>query len=121
MTRQEVLIVIFILILIVGNIFFGGQYFSISNKMTAIKRSAEIQKTNEKALNFGKLFIDTVLRSENEIGFETRLRLENAVRETGNKEILSAWQKFIDSKTEVEAQKSVKDLLEVLIDNIQVD
>ena len=29
MTRQEVLIIIFILILIIGNIFFGGQYFNI--------------------------------------------------------------------------------------------
>jgi NACalpha-BTF3-like transcription factor len=118
MTRQEVFIITFIVILLLGNIFFAGQYLYGLKEIKAIKKVAIIQKNNEKIINFAKLFIKDVLRSENEVNFETRLKLENAVRNTNNKEILSIWQKFIESKSETEAQNNVKDLLEAIINNI---
>lgn len=120
MTKQEVIIIIFVLILIVGNVFFGGQYFNAEKQLKIAQKSLSNQKANEKVINFSKLFVDEVLRSENEISFEVRLKLENAVRNTNDKNIVAAWQKFIESKTEIEAQNNVKDLLEILISSIQV-
>jgi hypothetical protein len=76
----------------------------------------ESQKTNEKVLDFTKLFIEKVLKAETEVDFETRLKLENAVRNLGDEEILTQWQKFTESKTEAEAQEEVKNLLEMLLE-----
>ena len=42
---------------------------------------------------------------------ETRLSLENAVRDLKDEEIMAEWQNFIASKTEADAQTSVKKLL----------
>jgi hypothetical protein len=46
--------------------------------------------------------------------------LETAVRDLKDEEILNQWQKFVDSKTETEAQKEVKNLLELLINKIKI-
>lgn len=51
---------------------------------------------------------------------ETRLRLENAVRDLNNEQILAQWQKFTTSKTETEAQTQVKNLLELLVNKISL-
>jgi len=75
---------------------------------------------NERIINFLKLFIAKILKAEGEIDFETRLKLENAVREIQDKEILDQWTKFTESKTEEEAQKNVKDLLEILVNKLQI-
>ena len=119
MTRQEVAIITFILVLLIGNIFFAGQYLNKAKELKSIKQTAESYKINVKIINFFKLFIEKVLKSENEVDFETRLKLENAVRNTGNKDIVASWQQFIESKTESEAQQNIKGLLEILVDNIQ--
>jgi CRISPR/Cas system endoribonuclease Cas6 (RAMP superfamily) len=63
--------------------------------------------------------IEKVLKAEKEVDFETRLKLENAVREINDKEILNQWIKFTESKTEDEAQNNIKNLLDLLVDKIQ--
>ena len=111
---------IIILILLAGSIFFGFKYFSVQKELNQVQTSLETQKTNEKVLDFAKLFIEKVLKAETEIDFETRLKLENAVRNLGDEEILEQWNKFVNSKTEAEAQEQVKNLLEMLIDKVRV-
>ncbi len=69
-------------------------------------------------LNFIKFFIEKVLKAENEVDFETRLKLKNAVRNLSDEEILNQWNKFVESKTENEAQEEAKNLLEMLINKI---
>lgn len=54
------------------------------------------------------------------MSFDTRLKLEAAVRSLDDEEILSQWQKFTESKTEAEAQTEVKNLLEMLVKKISV-
>jgi len=71
---------------------------------------------NQRTLEFLSLFIKKVLKAEKEVDFDTRLMLENKVRELNDKEILEAWNKFVNSKSEDEAQKNVKDLLDILVD-----
>ncbi|MFZ8806150.1 MAG: hypothetical protein ACO2OW_00970 [Minisyncoccia bacterium] len=123
----------FIIILIIGltlmNIFFLYRYLLITKEIEKIKRAGALPEKsavifsnpkNERIINFLKLFIKEVLKAEGEVDFETRLKLENAVREIQDKEILDQWIKFTESKTEEEAQRNVKDLLEILVNKLQI-
>jgi hypothetical protein len=114
----KIFLIIVILILLAGNIFFWQKSNLLQEELIKTKESINIQKTNEKVLNFTKLFIDKVLKAEGEVDFETRLRLETAVREIGDEEILNQWKKFTESQTEFEAQAEVKNLLETLVNKI---
>lgn len=71
-------------------------------------------------MEFAKFFIEKFLKAETGVDFETRLKLENAVRDLKDEEILAQWQKFAESKTEIDAQAEVKNLLEMLIDKIKI-
>jgi len=110
-----------VLILVLGNIVFGAKYFLISGELREAKAALEIQKTNEKILDFSKFFIKEVLRAENEVDFDTRLKLENSVRGLEDEEIFNQWQKFTESDTEREAQAEVTNLLGLLLEKIRVD
>lgn len=112
---KRITIIIVIAVLLAGNAYFANGY------LTAKKESAsvmQVKSVDEKTLEFTKLFISGVLKADQEVDFETRLKLENMVRNLGDKEILAQWQKFVESKTELEAQGNVKDLLEVVVNKI---
>jgi len=113
-------ILIIILILLAGNIFLGVKYFSVVKELRQTQTALQTQKTNEKVLEFSKLFIKEVLKAETEVNFDTRLKLETVVRNLGDEEILNQWQEFVDSKTESGAQEEVKNLLEMLVSKIEV-
>lgn len=117
MNQKTILNRIIIIILIAGNIFLGFKYFTVKK---GVEVTSQNQVSNDKVLAFTKLFVEKVLKSGTEVNFETRLQLENEVRNLGNKEILAQWQKFTDSKTEADAQTEVKNLLGILINNIKV-
>jgi hypothetical protein len=111
------------------NIFLLYRYLLITKEVEKIKIASSLPEKNavifpntknEKIINFLKLFITKVLKAEGEVDFETRLKLENAVREIQDKEILDQWIKFTESKTEDESQKNVKDLLEILVNKLQI-
>ena len=112
--------IILVLILLAGNVFLGFKYFSAQKEFRQAQTALQTQTTNEKVLKFSKLFIKEVLKAETEVNFDTRLKLENAVRNLGDEEILAQWQRFTESKTEVQAQKEVKNLLEMLVNKIKV-
>jgi Na+-transporting NADH:ubiquinone oxidoreductase subunit NqrC len=113
MTNKKTILII-ILLLLAGNVFLGLKYSAVQKELKLAQASLETQKTNEKVLDFAKLFIEKVLKAETEIDFETRLKLENAVRNLDDEEILEQWNKFVNSQTESEAQNQVKNLLELL-------
>ncbi len=112
------IILILILILFTGGVFLGAKYISLVKELRQTQATLETQKTNGKVLEFTKLFIGDVLKAKTEVDFETRLKLETAVRNLGNEEILAQWQKFTESKTEVQAQEEVRNLLEMLVNKI---
>jgi hypothetical protein len=116
--QKAILNRIIVIILLVGNIFLGFKYFTLKKEVEIISQN---QVFNDKVLLFTQLFIEKVLKTETEVNFETRLKLENLVRELNNEEILNKWQKFIESETEVEAQIEVKDLLQILVNSIKVN
>ena len=111
---------IIMLILLAGNVFLGVKYFSVVKELRQTQTALQTQTTNEKVLEFSKLFIKEVLKAETGVNFDTRLKLENAVKNLGDEKILAQWQKFTESKTEAEAQKEVKNLLEMLMNKIKI-
>ena len=117
---RNLIFVVIILFLLAGNVYFAVQYSAVKKELAETRIELQTKEFNEKILNFTSLFITKVLKAEGEVDFETRLNLENAVRNLGNEEILSRWQKFIGSETEVEAQTEVKNLLEMLVSKIKV-
>jgi len=116
---KTTLILIIVLILLAANVFLGVKHISLVKELRQTQAALQTQKTNEKVLGFLKLFIKEVLKAETEVNFETRLKLENAVRNLEDEEILTQWKKFTESKTEVEAQEEVKNLLEMLVNKIK--
>ncbi len=119
MSKQKTILLLVILILVAGNAFFAMKYFSAQEELQQAKVIAEGKQTNEKVVNFTKLFIAQVLKADGEVDFETRLKLENSVRDLNDEKILAQWQKFVESETETEAQEEVKNLLEILIGEIE--
>lgn len=107
-----------IVILLGGNLLVGSLYFSATKNLEGARIVISSQRYNTMTLNFMKMFIKKVIKSDKEVDFETRLKLENAVRELNDPTILAQWQKFVNSQAEAEAQKNVKDLLEILIDKV---
>ncbi len=113
------IVVIIIGILLIGNVFFGFYYFTLSKELKILTSNQSKVEVNQKVINFASLFIEKVLQADTEVNFETRLSLENAVRELKDEEIIAEWQRFTASKTEAGAQDSVKKLLGILITKIQ--
>ena len=113
--------IVLIIVLIAGNIFFISKFLGLKKELQKEESKTEIQNFNGKVLSFTQLFIEKVLKSDTEVDFETRLKLENAVRDLDDLEILNKWQIFIESQTEAEAQENVKNLLEILINKIQTN
>lgn len=116
--RNPYLAAIIALVLISG--FLGVKYASTLRELKGARSIAESRIMNDKVLLFTRTFIEKILKSEKEVSFEDRLRLENAVRDLNDKEILDRWTAFTSSQTEREAQENVKDLLDTLTKKIKV-
>ncbi|MBU4275040.1 hypothetical protein KKE19_04495 [Patescibacteria group bacterium] len=114
--RTTILIIITALIAIV--IILAGQCYIFYKDIQTQKDLNRIYQYNEKILNFTKLFITKVIRAKEDVSFEDRLQLENAVREINNKAIFDQWQKFTEAKSEAQAQEDVKILLDLLVNKI---
>ena len=115
---SNLFLIIVVLILLISNAYCAVKYFAVEKEFQQAQTAIETKQTQEQVLEFTKLFIEKVLKAEAEIDFETRLKLENSVRALGDEEVLSQWQKFVESKTEEEAQEEVKNLLEMLVSKI---
>ena len=115
--KNKILLTILVLSL------FGNGYFiftSFGRDQAGQKMNNQIAtfRQNEKTAEFFKMFVDNVLKSKTEVDFETRLKLENAVREINDKRVFDAWQRFINSQTEADAQENVKEVLASLSDRL---
>ena len=105
--------------LVVSNVYFALKAISLGGELDDAKKEASSFHRNEKVINFSRLFIDSVLKNGNEVDFDTRLKLENAIRDIKDDEILAQWNKFTKSQTEDDAQNEVKNLLDLLMKKIQ--
>ena len=105
-------------ILVAGNAYFAISFFALQKELNRTNYVVLEDSRNEKALSYMQMFISDVLKSDTEVDFETRLKLENAVREIDDQMVLESWQDFINSSDEVVAQNNVKNLLDVLTSKI---
>lgn len=117
--NNKKIILLLILLLLIGNLFFALKYFIVQGELKQTQQLIKGQQVNEKILNFTNLFITKVLKANNEVSFEDRLKLENGVRALEDQTILNQWNKFVESKTPEDAQREVKDLLEMLVNKIK--
>ena len=115
--KKNIITILFILSLI-GNAFLVGNYFFLQRDFTKAQKTIEQEQINKKVVDFGNLFIEKVLKSEKDVDFEERLALETAVRDLNDQEIMLQWRKFTESKVKEEAQREVKNLLELLLKKI---
>ncbi|MBI2038062.1 MAG: hypothetical protein HYT15_04015 [Candidatus Magasanikbacteria bacterium] len=114
--------VVIFLVLFGTNVLFASLYLQAKKELEGTKVILSSQQYRSKYMDFLKMFIKLVIKSDKEVDFETRLKLENAVRglkeEYNDPEILAQWQKFVNSGNEAEAQANVKELLGMLVDKV---
>jgi len=115
--NNNVLLAIVLLLLLL-NIFFATGLFLEFKQVEALKTEVKAHQTNAKVLDFLNLFVDKVLESNSEVSFEDRLKLENAIRNINDPDLLAKWESFTSSSNEVQIQQQVKDLLKALIKKI---
>lgn len=114
--RMAIIVVISLLFSVI--VYLSVECFLLSTDLVSAKSGLKIQQTNAKATFFTKLFIDKILLSSGTIDFEDRLKLENAVRDLADPEIIGQWQQFIASKDDTDTQKIVGNMLKLLTDKI---
>lgn len=112
-------VIVVVGVLLIGNVFLGLNYLPAVKELRDLKSTQAKVELNQKVIRFTSLFIKKVLQAEREVDFETRLSLENAVRDLKDEEIMAQWQNFVSSKTEGDAQTSVKSLLGMLVSKIE--
>ncbi len=76
------------------------------------------QARRKKTVDFLKIFIVKVVKAQGEVGFDDRLKLENAVRELDDAIVLAKWKEFVDSKQSEDAQNNLKELLGLLVQRL---
>ncbi len=116
--KTGIALTIVIIALLAGNIYFGVTYISMRKELRQDQTALSAKKQNEKIIQFNQLFVEKVLKAQTEVDFETRLKLENNVRDLNDPDILAKWQAFTESKTELDAQTAVKNLLGTLAQKI---
>ena len=112
MKKIVLIIMAVVIIVLVGNL------YGVKKNQQAENTKLKACIYNEKVLEVTRMFVSKVLKADAEVSFDDRLKLENLVRDLDNKVIFDQWQRFINTKTSPEAQIEVKNLLELLINNI---
>ena len=118
MGKEKKILSVFIILLLIANAFFVFKYISLQKSLQTTKAELAKYVFDDKILNFTQLFIEKVLRAKQEVSFEERLQLERRVRDLGDNAVLGQWNKFVNSKTEAEAQEEVKNLLGLLVQKV---
>ena len=116
--RRKLLETIVLILLVFGNIFFGINYYLQLQEVKKINQQLQAEQTNAKVVNFLNLFVEKVLKTDQPVSFDDRLKLENAVRDINDPNILAKWEQFTGGQTVDQIQAAVKDLLEALVRKI---
>jgi hypothetical protein len=116
--NTRIILLIALGVLVIGNVYFFIQSKTLSKQLAIANGQITAVDIDQKVVNFSRMFIDGVLNSNKEVDFNERLKLENAVRDIKDEEILGQWNKFVNATTEVQAQVEVKNLLSLLMKKI---
>jgi len=97
----------------------GTKYEKVRKENDSLKAAKTLTSTQVKIVDFGDQFVSQVLKADSEVSFDTRLKLENNVRDIGDEDILAGWKTFTDSTTETDAQNATKNLLELFFQKLK--
>ena len=117
MKQKQIYLIIVILLL--ANLFLGIKYFDADKELKEMKSIIAVQQEKTKFTEFNKVFISEVLEAKSEVNYDTRLKLDEMVKDISNKELTAQWQKFTDSQTEKEAQDETVKLLRLLAERVR--
>jgi hypothetical protein len=96
------------------------QNMGLREQVKNLKSGSGDSMANEEVVIFMQDFIDTVLKSENEVPYRDRVRLASGVLDLEDEEALRAWEVFVESENEEIAQDNLVNLLDVLVKKILV-
>lgn len=118
MDKKKIILIAIALIVAFGVISLSVGYFLQAQKIQRLQKELNARQTNAKLVSFLDTFIKKVLKAEGEVSFEDRLKLENAIRDLNDKELLFLWESFTQAPTTEQIQQNVKNLLEGLVNKI---
>ena len=119
MNRSAILAIIIVL-LVAGNLYTVSRYLALQKELLATKAIAVTRTVSDKILSFDRLFIEKVRKAKGEVSFNDRLQLENSVRDLNDNQILTAWNTFVNSRSQNDAQEAVRTLLDILAQKIKI-
>ncbi|MCX6718227.1 MAG: hypothetical protein NTY81_01295 [Candidatus Staskawiczbacteria bacterium] len=116
--KKTIIISVVILILVALSALLGVGYFLQYQETQKIQAELSKQKLNAGVINFLDLFIGKVLKSQTEVSFDDRLKLENAIRNLNDPDLLAKWEAFTNATDQQGVQIGVENLLEALVKKI---
>lgn len=120
MKKSWLITTLIVAVLIFTNLFTAYKYYVNRLSLMQMQKAFELQRTNAKVVAFTNMLVRDVLQADDEIGFDTRLQLENAVRNLNDKQVLDQWNLFVNSKEPAETQTIFKNLLALLVGKINI-
>ena len=119
MFKKNLFSSILILILLGGNIYLSTQYFSIGKQLQQIKNQKLVDvNSGVKPAEILTEFLDVVLATRT-TNPDSRLKLENDIRQLGDPAITKEWDALVASKdTKISQSKAIK-IIGLLEDKIK--
>ena len=121
MNTKRIIIYAVVAAVLIAITLLSVKLYLYSNEIVRLQKIEQSRAVNTKILNFTKLFIEKVLASKTEVDFESRLKLENAIRDINDSELFDQWTKFSQSKESGDAQTNVVILLQMLVSRISAN
>lgn len=105
-------------ILLAGNVYVSMQYISVSKELTQLKNQAsEIKNATVPASVVLTEVLDIVLNTRPTTS-DSRIKLENDIRQLGDKAITAQWEAFVGSKDTKTSQANALKVIGLLEDKI---
>lgn len=118
MRSLKITVILIIILLFLSTVTFFTVWVLTEQELKTANSNIQVNQINGRVLTFSRLLTDKVLSGDKEVSFEDRLKLENAVRDLNDQEVLSQWQEFTKSDSGVSSQKYFSQLLKTLLAKI---
>lgn len=106
---------VLMVILVAGNIFFSIQYTQnmIREREAEVTNQAKDQVRAKSAI-FLRSFIEIVLNTQGTVSMADRVKLEDQILQTGDADLIKAWNTFVNSGDGTVAQANAVKLMNLL-------
>lgn len=113
--KKRLLSNILLIILLAGDLYFSAQYvYNLKQQQIPVVDDGQRELARIRNANFLKLFIDKVIRTNDKISYEDRIKLETSVRQIHSLDVMDKWKIFVSSKDPREVEAAAIDLMFIL-------